>query len=112
MSALKRGKTVGEIREVELQEEEQVLERTRFKKLDNGDKAMFKEILAYNVEDYWNSHKQIPFSETYSELKNSVIQTFNDESVIMLKDDAELKSYIQTQIIVTINRLLKAGQTL
>ena len=45
--------------------------------------------------------KEIP------ELKKYIIGTYDDEYGILLKDDAELKTYFQTHTITTINKLLK-----
>jgi len=57
--------------------------------------------------EYWHENRQIPFAESFSELKKYIIGTYDEEYGILLKDDAELKTYFQTHTITTINKLLK-----
>ena len=72
-------------------------ETTRFKKL----------FITESVTEYWQENRQIPFAESFSELKKYIIGTYDEECGILLKDDAELKTYFQTHTITTINKLLK-----
>ena len=82
-------------------------ETTRFKKLDKEGKAVLKAFITESVTEYWQENRQIPFAESFSELKKYIIGTYDEECGILLKDDAELRTYFQTQMITTINRLLK-----
>ena len=74
-------------------------ETTRFKKLDKEGKAVLKAFISEMVTEYWH--------ESFSELKKYIIGTYDEECGILLKDDAELKTYFQTHTITTINKLLK-----
>ena len=82
-------------------------ETTRFKKLDKEEKNVLKAFVAEVVTEYWQEYRQIPFADNFSELKKYIIRTYDEECGILLKDDAELKSYFQTHTITTINKLLK-----
>ena len=82
-------------------------ETTRFKKLDKEEKAVLKAFITEAVTEYWQENRQIPFSDSFSELKKYIIGTYDEECDILLKDDAELKTYFQTHTITTINKLLK-----
>lgn len=86
-------------------------ETTRFKKLGKEEKAVLKAFIAEVVTEYWQENRQIPFAESLSELKKYIIGTFDEECGILLKDDTELKEYLHTHTIVTINKLLKSEKT-
>ena len=82
-------------------------ETTRFKKLDKEGKAVLKAFINEYVNENEQENRQIPFAESFSELKKYIIGTYDEECGILLKDDAELKTYFQTHTITTINKLLK-----
>lgn len=82
-------------------------ETTRFKNLDKDGKAILKAFIVDAVTEYWQEHRQIPFSESFSELKRYIIETYDEERGILLKDEVELNNYLQTYMITTINKLLK-----
>ncbi len=82
-------------------------ETTRFKKLGKEEKAVLKAFISEVVTEYWQENRQIPFAESFSELKKYIIGTYDEECGILLKDDAELKTYFQTHTVTTINKLLK-----
>ena len=84
-------------------------ETTRFKKLGKEEKAVLKAFISEVVTEYWQENRQIPFAESFSELKKYIIGTYDEECGILLKDDAELKTYFQTHTVTTINKLLKEG---
>lgn len=79
-----------------------------FKKLDKNEKTALKILISDVVQEYWIENRQIPFSETLSEVRKRIIRLFMENYEIRLKDDIELKNYIQAHTIGTINRLLKA----
>ena len=83
-------------------------ETTRFKKLDKDCKAILKSLIIDVVTEYWQENRQIPFNESLSEIKRYIIATYDEECDILLKDDDELKSYFNTYMITTLNKLLKA----
>lgn len=83
-------------------------ETTRFKKLDKEGKAVLKAFIVDAATEYWQKNRQIPFAESLSELKRYIIENYDEECGILLKDDTELKEYLHTHTIVTINKLLKA----
>lgn len=82
-------------------------ETTRFKKLDKERKAVLKAFITEAVTGYWQGNRQIPFADSFSELKKYIIETYDEECGILLKDDAELKNYFQIHTLTTINKLLK-----
>lgn len=82
-------------------------ETTRFKKLDKEKKAVLKAFVTEATTGYWQENRQIPFAESFSELKKYIIGTYEEECGILLKDDTELKNYFQTHTITTINKLFK-----
>ena len=82
-------------------------EPTRFKKLDKEDKATLKALVIKLTAKYWHENRQIPFADSSSEILKSIIRNYDQECGILIKDDIELKNYLQTYTILTINRLLK-----
>lgn len=106
MSAMRSGKTIGD--DVLPEPLPASRETTRFKKLDKDGKAVLKAFIVDVVTEYWQENRQIPFAESFSELKRYIIETYDEECGILLKDDTELKEYLHTHTIVTINKLLKA----
>lgn len=83
-------------------------ETTRFKKLDKAGKAILKTFMVEVVTGYWQENRQIPFAESLSGIKKDIIETYDEECGILLKDDTELKEYLYSNMIVTLNRLIKA----
>lgn len=83
-------------------------EDKNFKKLDKNEKAALKMLVNDIVQEYWIENRQIPFSESLSEVRKRIIRLYMENYEIRLKDDIELKNYIQVHAIGTINRLLKA----
>lgn len=82
-------------------------ETTRFKKLDKEEKSVLKAFIVKVVTEYWQENRQIPFADSFSELKKCIVRTYDEECGRLLKDDVELKNYLQTYTITTINKLLK-----
>lgn len=82
-------------------------EDKRFKKLDKNEKTALKMLTNDIVQEYWIENRQIPFSESLSEIRKRIIRLYMENYEIRLKDDIELKNYIQVHTIGTINRLLK-----
>ena len=82
-------------------------ETIRFKKLGKEEKAVLKAFITEATTEYWQKNRQIPFADSFSELKKYIIGTYDEECGILLKDDAELRNYFQTHTITTINKLLK-----
>lgn len=83
-------------------------ETTRFKKLDKEDKSILKSFIISVTTEYWQENRQIPFAESLSEIKKYIIATYDEECGILLKDDEELKNFLYSNMIVTLNKLLKA----
>lgn len=82
-------------------------ETTRFKNLDKGGKVLLKELVTDAVTKYWKEYRQIPCPESFSELRKHLIEKYDQECGVLLKDEVELKNYLQTYTIATINKLLK-----
>lgn len=84
-----------------------ITEQTRFKKLGKEMKAEFKWLAASVTVEYWEDKRQIPFSEEMSKLRIRLLRMFAEEYGILLKEDTELKNYLLTLVIATINKQLK-----
>ncbi len=69
--------------------------------------AVLKAFITDAVIEYWQEYRQIPYSERFSILKKYIIEAYDEECGILLKDEVELKNYLQPHTITTINRLLK-----
>ena len=84
-----------------------ITEQTRFKKLGKEMKAEFKWLAASVTVEYWDDKRQIPFGEEMSKLRIRLLRMFAEEYGILLKEDTELKNYLLTLVITTINKQLK-----
>ena len=84
-----------------------ITEQTRFKKLGKAMKAEFKWLAASVTVEYWEDKRQIPFGEEMSKLRIRLLRMFAEEYGILLKEDTELKNYLLTLVITTINKQLK-----
>ena len=84
-----------------------ITEQTRFKKLGKEMKAEFKWLAASVTVEYWEDKRQIPFGEEMSKLRIRLLRMFAEEYGILLKEDIELKNYLLTLVITTINKQLK-----
>ena len=84
-----------------------ITEQTRFKKLGKEMKAEFKWLAASVTVEYWEDKRQIPFGEEMSKLRIRLLKMFAEEYGILLKEDTELKNYLLTLVITTINKQLK-----
>ncbi|MCS2452942.1 MULTISPECIES: hypothetical protein [Bacteroides] len=85
-----------------------ITEQTRFKKLGKEMKAEFKWLAASLTMEHWNEKRQIPFGEEMSKLRTRLLRMFAEGYSILLKDDTELKNYLLTLVISTINKQLKS----
>lgn len=85
-----------------------ITEQTRFKKLGKEMKAEFKWLTASITIEFWEENRQIPFGEEMSKLRTRLVRMFAEEWRIQLKEDVELKNYMQTLVISTINKQLKS----
>lgn len=84
-----------------------ITEQIRFKKLGKEMKAEFKWLAASVTVEYWEDKRQIPFGEEMSKLRIRLLRMFAEEYGILLKEDTELKNYLLTLVITTINKQLK-----
>ena len=87
--------------------EPSITEQTRFKKLGKEMKTEFKWLAASITVEFWEENRQIPFGEEMSKLRTRLVRMFAEEYRIQLKEDSELKDYLQTLVIDTINKQLK-----
>lgn len=85
-----------------------ITEQTRFKKLGKEMKAEFKWLAASITIEFWEENRQVPFGEEMSKLRTRLVRMFAEEYRIQLKEDVELKNYMQTLVISTINKQLKS----
>ena len=81
-----------------------ISEQIRFKKLGKEMKSEFKWLVSSVVIEYWQENRQIPFGEEMSKLRTRLLRLFAEEYSILLKDDTELKNYLLTLAITTINK--------
>ena len=88
--------------------EPSITEQTRFKKLGKEMKTEFKWLAASITVEFWEENRQIPFGEEMSKLRTRLVRMFAEEYRIQLKEDTELKDYLQTLVINTINKQLKS----
>mgnify|MGYP000775852847 CR=1 FL=1 len=88
--------------------EPSITEQTRFKKLGKEMKTEFKWLAASITVEFWEENRQIPFGEEMSKLRTRLLRMFAEEYSILLKDDTELKNYLLTLAITTINKHLKS----
>lgn len=82
--------------------------QTRFKKLSKEMKTEFKWMTASLIIEFWEENRQIPFGEEMSKFRTRLLRMFAEEHGILLKADIELKNNLQTLVINTINKQLKA----
>ena len=87
--------------------EPSITEQTRFKKLGKEMKTEFKWLAASITVEFWEENRQIPFGEEMSKLRTRLVRMFAEEYRIQLKEDSELKDYLQTLVINTINKQVK-----
>ena len=85
-----------------------ITEQTRFKKLGKEMKAELKWMVTSLIMEYWEEKRQIPFGEEMSKFKTRLLRMFAEEHGILLKEDTELKDYLLTLVIGTINKQLKS----
>ncbi len=85
-----------------------ISEQIRFKKLGKEMKSEFKWLVSSVVIEYWQENRQIPFGEEMSKLRTRLLRMFAEEYSILLEDDTELKNYLLTLAITTINKHLKS----
>lgn len=85
-----------------------ITEQTRFKKLGKELKAEFKWMAASLIVEHWKENRQIPFGEDLSKFRTRLLRMFAEEHGILLKEDTELKDYLLTIVIITINKQLKS----
>ena len=88
-----------------------ITERTRYKKLNAEQKAVFKSMAVSATIEYWNTNRLIPFGEEMADIRKWLVETFAEEYGILLKEDSELKNYLMILVISTLNKLLKAEKT-
>lgn len=86
-------------------------EQTRFKKLSKELKAEFKWMAASLIMEHWEEKRQIPFGEEMSKFRVRLLRIFTEEHGISLKEDTELKDYLLTLVIITINKQLKSSKS-
>ena len=60
------------------------------------------------VTSYWNENRLIPFGEDMADIRKWMLEAFAEEYGILMKEDSELKNYLMTLVISTLNKLLKA----
>ena len=85
-----------------------ITERTRYKKLNAEQKAALKSMFVSAVTAYWDENRLIPFGEDMADIRKWMLEAFAEEYGILLKEDGELKNYLMTLAISTLNKLLKA----
>lgn len=82
--------------------------QTRFTKLGKEMKAEFKWLAASLTVEYWEENRLVPFGEEMSKLRSRLLRMFAEEYGILLKEDTELKNYLLTLVISTVNKQLES----
>ena len=85
-----------------------IIEQTRFKKLNKELKAEFKWMAVSLTVEHWEEKRQIPFGEEMSKFRVRLLRMFAEEHGISLKEDTELKDYLLTLVVITINKQLNS----
>lgn len=85
-----------------------IIEQTRFKKLNKELKAEFKWMAVSLIVEHWEEKRQIPFGEEMSKFRVRLLRMFAEEHGISLKEDTELKDYLLTLVVITINKQLNS----
>lgn len=78
------------------------------KKLNQQEKHILKDLIFGVVTEYWQEKRQIPFGGDLSDIRRHILKTYAEECAVSIKDDTALKEYLHTQMIVALNKLLKA----
>lgn len=89
-----------------------ITERTRYKKLNAEQKSVFKSMAVSAIVEFWNANRLIPFGEDMADIRKWLVEAFAEEYGILLKEDSELKSFLMTLVISTLNKQLKAEKKL
>lgn len=85
-----------------------IIEQTRFKKLNKELEAEFKWMAVSLIVEHWEEKRQIPFGEEMSKFRVRLLIMFAEEHGISLKEDTELKDYLLTLVVITINKQLNS----
>ena len=88
-----------------------ITERTRYKKLNAEQKTVFKSMVVSAVTGYWNENRLIPFGESMADMRKWLVEAFAEEYGILLKEDSELKNYLMTLVISTLNTQCRKDST-
>lgn len=85
-----------------------IIEQTRFKKLNKELEVEFKWMAVSLIVEHWEEKRQIPFGEEMSKFRVRLLIMFAEEHGISLKEDTELKDYLLTLVVITINKQLNS----
>ena len=84
------------------------LEPIPYKKLDKDTKFAVKQMWEEYVESYWYEEHLIPLNNDFNNMKDEMIGIFEEAENTTLKDDKDLKRVLHDQMLIVINKLLKA----
>lgn len=87
--------------------ETEFVEWQRLRKLSKDTKSILREYMTNLVEDYWNERHLIPADADLKRLRSEVLQMMLYDMRIYLKDDKDVKPYLDGCVVPTINKLLK-----
>ena len=89
MSAMRSGKNPEDIFPEPLPVNRETI---RFNKLGKEEKAVLKAFITEVTTEYWQENRQIPFADSFSELKKYIIETYDEECGILAQEKVPTKS--------------------
>ena len=79
-----------------------------YKKLNAEQKVGFQVNVCVCRYLLLDENRLIPFGEDMADIRKWMLEAFAEEYGILMKEDSELKNYLMTLVISTLNKLLKA----
>ena len=87
--------------------ETEFVERQRLSKLNKDTKNMLREYIVSLVESYWDERHLIPADADLKRLRSEALRMMLYDMRIYLKDNKDVKPFLDGCVVPTINKLLK-----
>jgi len=85
-----------------------IYEAKRYPKLKSIEKESFRELIKHFIIEFWEYKRLIPDGAETSQIIGRAIAYFEEDWQFSVKQDRDLRSMVQTMVISTINKQLKA----
>ncbi len=85
-----------------------VPERKKYKKLCKEEKNALKIMWSDIITGYWLDERQIPFGESFNQLRKQLIEIFIEQGDLDITDDHDLKVVLNDCMVSIINKLLRS----